>query len=190
MDTRFWSVSFLQSGNIWFTKDRQKYSKAKKGSQCPRAKAIVAAGIVQEEGKKKRKQHHSVEKKWLRVQKSPQGISKMKPETPRQEDNTGSHGLKLTKSPVLDITVTRQLKKDNPRIKSCRWALAPLQEFKTKRVLWTELETACGCLAQASKASGAALSLAHLQPFAYLMFNWISAAETEKVTWTCIQEHH
>ena len=94
------------------------------------------------------------------------------------------------KSPVLDITVTRQLKKDNPRIKSCRWALAPLQEFKTKRVLWTELETACGCLAQASKASGAALSLAHLQPFDYLMFNWISAAETEKVTWTCIQEHH
>ena len=103
----------MQSGNIWFTEDRKKYSKAKKGSQCPRAKAIVAAGIVQEEGKEKRKKHHSVEKKWLGVQKSPQGISKMKPETPRQEDNTGSHGLKLTKSPVLDITVTRQLKKES-----------------------------------------------------------------------------
>lgn len=52
MDTRFWSVSFLQSGNIWFTKDRKKYRKAKKGSQCPRGKAIVAAGIVQKEARK------------------------------------------------------------------------------------------------------------------------------------------
>ena len=46
-DTGFWSVLFLPSGNIWSTKDRKKSRKAKKGSQCLRAKAILAAGIVQ-----------------------------------------------------------------------------------------------------------------------------------------------
>lgn len=61
---------------------------------------MLAAGIVQKGKKKKkktRKKHYSVEKKWIRVQKSLQGISKMKPETPRQEDNTGSNAPKLTK---------------------------------------------------------------------------------------------
>lgn len=53
-DTGFWSVLFLQSGNIWSTKDREKSRKAKKGSQCLKAKAIVAAGIVQKEKKKKK----------------------------------------------------------------------------------------------------------------------------------------
>lgn len=49
---------------------REKSRKAKKGSQCLKAKAIVAAGIVQKEKKKKRKKHPGVEKKWIRVQKS------------------------------------------------------------------------------------------------------------------------
>lgn len=91
---------------------------------------------------------------------------------------------------MLEITVTRQLKKENPRIKSCRWAARSTPRIPHKEGALDRAGDSMWPSGPRIKVSGAALSLAHLQPFAYLMFNWISAAEPEKLTWTCMQEHH
>lgn len=62
---------------------REKQKSKERKSVSQKAKAIVAAGIVQKEKKKKRKKHPGVEKEMDQSSEIPLGISKKKPETLR-----------------------------------------------------------------------------------------------------------